>query len=242
MNQDRRLTLPLLLMGAVLLLAACGTGAPPAAVPPEAAGLTWRECLIAPDATDWRQAEGCFGEQFWPAWDDADRAAAGVQTERGHRLTIGADVFETRVVATPIPNLDLYLLTRNGRWSKAYLGCFTTYSPDLGLLAAAGQAVWAFDDGRTSTVVHGGTDLRSAYAADAVYAPYALDGKLIVVARRGEQYVVVYDGRQAGPAFDAITIAYCCEPAMYTARGGAGRYTFWGERQGERYAVEISEK
>ncbi|OQA45046.1 MAG: hypothetical protein BWY52_01426 [Chloroflexi bacterium ADurb.Bin325] len=241
MNQNRPSIL-LLLIGAVLLLAACGASAPPAAVSPEAAGLAWRERPIAPGATDWRQAEAYFGEQFWPAWDDADRAAAGVRTERGHRLTIGTGVFETRMVAIPILNLDLYLLARNGRLNKVHLGRFTTYSPDLGLLSVADQAAWAFDDGRTSTVVYGGADLRSAYAADAVYAPYALDGKLIVVARRGEQYIVVYDGQQVGPTFDAITIAYCCEPAMYTARGGAGRYTFWGERRGVRYAVQISKK
>ena len=232
----------LLLVGAVLLLVACGAAAPPAAISPETVGLTWRACPIAPDETDWRQAEACFGAQFWPAWNDADRATVGEQTERGYRLVIGADVFETREVATPIPNLSLYLLIRNGRWSKAYLGRFMTYSPDQGLLAAAGQAAWAFDDGRTSTVVYGGRDLRSAYAADAVYAPYALDGKLIVIARRGDQYYVICDGQQVGLAFDAITIAYCCEPAMYTARGGARRYMFWGERNGQRYAVEIGGK
>ena len=106
-----------------------------------------------------------------------------------------------------------------------------TYSPDLGLYTLAGKAVWAFDDGRVSAVVYGEEDLRATYGADAVYAPYALDGKLIVIARRGSVYTVIYDGQQVGPAFDAITIAYCCETSLYTAHGGGGRYIFWGERR-----------
>lgn len=43
-----------------------------------------------------------------------------------------------------------------------------------------------------------------------------------------------------GPAFDRILIAHCCEPAMYSARGGSGSYAFWGQRDGQRYVVEIS--
>lgn len=46
--------------------------------------------------------------------------------KRGRRLTIGADVFETRVVATPIPNLELYLLTRNGQLTPGPLDDYTT--------------------------------------------------------------------------------------------------------------------
>lgn len=75
---------------------------------------------------------------------------------------------------------------------------------------------------------------------DAPYAPYALADKLIFVGRQGEQYFVVYDGQRVSPVFDRILLAYCCEPAMYSIRGGSGRYTFWGTRGNARYMVEIS--
>ena len=52
-------------------------------------------------------------------WDDADRANAGERTERGHRLRIGADTFETREFVTPLPTFSLYVLTQNNRPLKA---------------------------------------------------------------------------------------------------------------------------
>ena len=205
----------------------------------ETAGLRWRECAVQPDIEEWRQVEACFGHPAL-AWDDADRAAAGERTAHGWRLTIGADVYETREIATPIPNLSLYTLSANGRLQKLFLGRFTTYSPDLGLANLAGRAAWAFDDGRTATVVYGGVDQRSAHNIEAAYAPYALRDKLIFVARRDDKYFVVYDGQRLGPAYDHINIAYCCEPAATSAHGAHGRYTFWGERDGVRTVVEIS--
>lgn len=204
-----------------------------------AASLNWRECPVQPDVEEWRQAEACFGHPAL-AWDDADRAAAGERTAHGRRLTIGADVYETRAIATPIPNLSLYTLNAKGRLQKLFLGRFTTYSPDLGLADLAGRAAWTFDDGRVATVVYGGADLRSAHNIEAAYAPYAIQDRLIFVARRDNQYFVVYDGQRLGPAYDRINIAYCCEPAATSAYGAAGRYTFWGERDDERYMVEVS--
>jgi hypothetical protein len=205
----------------------------------EAAGLSWRECPVQPDVAEWRQAEACFGHPAL-ASDDADRAHAGVRTAHGYRLTIGPDVYETRAIATPIPSLSLYALSVNGRLRKLFLGRFTTYSPDLGLVDLAGRAAWTFDDGRLATVVYDGVDLRTANGFEAVYAPYAMRGKLIFVARQDDQSFVVYDGRRLGPVFDHILIAYCCEPAAYSARGASGRYTLWGERDGIRYMVEVS--
>lgn len=205
----------------------------------EAAGLSWRECPARPDVEEWRQAEACFGHPAL-AWDDADRAHAGERTAHGYRLAIGPDVYETRAIATPIPSLSVYALSVNGRLRKLFLGRFTTYSPDLDLVNLAGRAAWTFDDGRLATVVYNGVDLRTANGFEAVYAPYALRDKLIFVARQDDQYFVVYDGRRLGPVFDHILIAYCCEPAAYSARGASGRYTLWGERDSTRYMVEIS--
>jgi hypothetical protein len=205
----------------------------------EAAGLSWQECPVRPDVEEWRQAEACFGHPAL-ASDAADRARAGERTAAGHRLTIGTDVYETREIATPIPNLSVYALSANGRLQKLFLGRFTTYSPDLGLANLAGRAAWTFDDGRLATVVYDGVDLRTAYGFEAVYAPYAIQDNLIFVARQDSQYFVVYDGRRLGPVFDRILIAYCCEPAAYSARGASGRYTLWGERNRTRYMAEIS--
>jgi hypothetical protein len=205
----------------------------------EAAGLSWRECLVRADVEEWRQAEACFGHPAL-AWDDADRAHAGERTAAGHRLTIGLDVYETRAITTPIPNLSVYALSVNGRLRRLFLGRFTTYSPDLGLADLAGRTAWTFDDGRLATILYDGVDLRAAYGFEAVYAPYAIRDRLIFVARQDDQYFVVYDGRRLGPVFDRILIAYCCEPAAYSARGASSRYTLWGERNRIRYMVEIN--
>ena len=51
---------------------------------------------------------------------------------------------------------------------------------------------------------------------------------------------MVYEGQRLGPAYDRINIAYCCELAATSAHGARGRYTFWGERDAERYMVEVS--
>jgi hypothetical protein len=205
----------------------------------EAAGLRRQECPVQPGVEEWRQAEACFGHPAL-ASDAADRARAGERTAAGHRLTIGTDVYETREIATPIPNLSVYALSANGRLQKLFLGRFTTYAPDLGLADLAGRAAWTFDDGRTATIVYDGADLRTVYGFEAAYAPYALRDKLIFVARRDDQYFVVYDGQRLGPAYDRINIAYCCEPAATSAHGAASRYTFWGERDDARYRVEVS--
>jgi hypothetical protein len=205
----------------------------------EAAGLSWQECLVRADVEEWQQAEACLGHPTLGR-DNADLARQGERTPHGHRLTIGADVYATREIATPIPNLNIYTLSVNGRPQKLFLGRFTTYSPDVGLENLTGRAAWTFDDGHVATVVYDGADLRKVYGFEAVYAPYVIRDRLIFVARQDGQYFVVYDGRRLGPVFDRILIAYCCEPAAYSARGGSGRYTFRGERNGERYMVEIS--
>ncbi len=210
----------------------------------EAAGLRWQECaarraLAGPTGEDWQQAEACFGHLSL-VWDENDQAQAGQRTDHGYRLQVGADVYETHERSLPWPNLNLYTLTRNGRLQKLLFGYFWAYSPDLNLRNLTGNVAWTFDDGRLSTVIYKGGDLRSTYGLDAAYAPYALADQLIFVGRQDDQYFVVYEGQRVGPAFDRILIAHCCEPAMYSARGGSGRYTFWGTRSGERYMVEIS--
>ncbi len=233
-----------LLIGAFLLFHASRPVRPLPQMSAEAAGLRWQECaargaLAGPTGEDWQQAEACFGHPSL-SWDENDRASAGQRTDHGYRLQVGKDVYETQGRPLLWPNPYLYTLTRNGRLQKLLLGNFSTYSPDLNLRHLAGHMAWTFDDGRLSTVIYDGADLRSTYGLEAAYAPYALRGKLIFVGRQGDRYFVVYNGQKVGPAFDHILIAYCCEPAMYSVRGGSGRYTFWGQRGGQRYMVEIS--
>jgi hypothetical protein len=88
--------------------------------------------------------------------------------------------------------------------------------------------------------VYGGADLRRTHKLDAAFAPYVLADKLIFVGHRDDKYFVIYDGQRVGPVFDSVLIAHCCEPAMYSARGGSGSYVFWGQRDDQHYVVEIS--
>ena len=97
----------------------------------ETAGLRWRECPVQPDIEEWRQAEACFGHPAL-AWDDADRAAAGERTAAGWRLTIGADVYETREIATPIPNLSLYTLSANSHLQRLFRAASRPTRPTSG--------------------------------------------------------------------------------------------------------------
>ncbi len=226
-----------------LLLTACLppvlAPAPLPETPPEAAGLNWRECPVEPEGEGWKQAEACFGHP-WPVLDEIDRAHKGERTTRGYRLKIGQDLYETREHALPLPISNLYTLTKNGRLKSLLFGEFSTYSPDLGLADLAGTVAWTFDDGHRATVVYGGADLRRTHKLDAAFAPYVLADKLIFVGHRDDKYFVIYDGQRVGPVFDSVLIAHCCEPAMYSARGGSGSYVFWGQRDDQHYVVEIS--
>ena len=101
MNAKSRLARLLPLICAAWLLAACVAPVLPAAVSPEAAGLTWRECRLTPGVEEWQQVEACLGNSPAAVWDDANRADAGERTERGHRLRIGTATFETRGLSAP---------------------------------------------------------------------------------------------------------------------------------------------
>lgn len=72
------------------------------------------------------------------------------------------------------------------------------------------------------------------------YRPYRLADKLIFVGKRFGYYLVIYDGRQIGPLFADVPIAYCCEGPLYALNMGAGRYLFRGKRAGHTYLVEIT--
>ena len=207
---------------------------------PEEVGLSWRECPVSD--FDLAQAEPCLSTQR-PSKSEAERARFGVRSSAGLRLTVGGDTHETRHLGLgviPAWSWDPYILLRNGRPVSLLFGEFQTYDPDISLQEIAGQAAWEFADAHQATVIYGGRDLRRAYGLQAACAPYELGGRLAFISKQGGHYFLVYDGRQVGPAFDEITIAYCCETSLYSAGGGQGRYRFWGRRGDQRYVVEVS--
>ncbi len=225
----------------VALLTCCGFRQPEAlpAANPEDVGLHWHECAVSAPYT-WAQAEACFGHPMpLSRSEERDRWGERLGSE-GWRLTIGADTYETRATIAFLPPRSWYTLSRNGVLLANLWGEFTAYSPNISLQNVAGKAVWEFADHRGGTVVYDGRDLRRKYGLSGAYRPYGLGDALILVGKRDGRYFVVYDGRQVGPEFEEILIAYCCEPLAWSVQASQGRYLFWGIRAGQSYVVEIT--
>jgi hypothetical protein len=225
-----------------LTLAMCACQAKPPAlaqVTPEDVGLTWREC--AASALESAQVEACLGSR--PVRSAADAARQASRTGSGLRLDLGATAYETRHLGLGIIpgwRWDPYVLLGNGRPLAILFGKFETYDPDVSLQVIGGQAAWEFASARTATIIYGGRDLRRVYELLAAYRPYELGGKLAFIGKKDGRYFLVYDGRQVGPSFERMPIAYCCEAMIYAPTGAEGRYRFWGYREGQLYAVEIT--
>ena len=181
----------------------------------EAAGLRWQECQAGPDGENWQQAEACIG-QASPVWDDTDRANAGERTEHGYRLRIDQDVYDTYERATPLPNLNLYIFTRNGHPQRLFLGHFTTYSPireatttglqsaqpvqpvpgAVGASTSVGKlafvrdgSIWAMDlpDGQPRQITRSGNDHQPRWSPSGRWLAYAYGSLLWVVRDDGSQ-------------------------------------------------------
>ena len=232
-----------LLVALILLLGALPGACRPAprALPistPEEAGLSWQECPVGGLA----QAAPCLDTQR-PSKSEAERVRLGVRSSVGLRLTVGGDTYETRHLGLgviPAWPWDPYVLLRNGRPVSLLFGEGETHDPEISLQEIADKAAWEFADARQATIIYGGRDLRRAYGLEAAYAPYELGGRLAFIGKQGGHCFLVYDGRQVGPAFDEITIAYCCETSLHSAGGGEGRYRFWGQRGDQSYVVEVA--
>ena len=233
--------LPGLLLAAMLV--SCGPAPALPHVSPEEAGLTWRECPAG--AMSRKVEEACLGE--FPSRPGAGERGGGlrmgVRTEGGLRLTIGADTYRTlhlRLDAIPAWPWDPYVLFQN-HWPVAILwGQFQAYDPEISLHSVAGKAAGEVADPRQATIIYDGQDLRRVYGLDAAYRPHELAGQLVFVGRKGGEYFLVYDGQRVGPAFDEISIAYCCEAVLYAPRGGYEAYRFWGRRDGQSYVVAVA--
>ncbi|HOG48233.1 MAG TPA: hypothetical protein PLJ35_19840 [Anaerolineae bacterium] len=173
-----------------------------------------------------------------------DRAKWGANTEHGHRLEIGADVYETREASGLFWNT--YTLYKSGRAIATLRGVrdsFDGRSPDLSLTNIGGKAAWAFYDHvrDQATIVHDGQDVRTLYGLDRAIAPYEIDGKLIFLGNRAGRSFVVYDGRRVGADWPGhLSLALCCEGVLYNPRSGGGRYMFWGGQDGAAVCVEMA--
>ncbi len=210
-------------------------------VAPEAAGLRWRECGL--DAGyDPRQAEKCFGQPVPNAFSaDGEKTNFGTRYAADDlRLTIGAEVYETAHRAGSRPNQDCFALQHGAEKLYTLCGQFTSHSPNILLENIQGKVAWEFVDHTMGTIVYDGQDLRQVYDLDAAFRPYQLNGQLIFVGKKAGRYFVVYDGQKIEPDFDEISIAYCCEPVLWSVQFGQGRYVFWGHRDKQTYVVEIS--
>lgn len=206
---------------------------------PEDIGLTWQECAVF-TGFDWEQAESCFGHPM-PLWHESESANLGTRLNDNMslHLTIGQDVYRASLSGRLLLE-EQYTLYKNDQVVYSLYGKFTAYPPSVSLRNVGGKAVWEFSDGNTATVIYDGSDVRQLYGLDKAYKPYGLGGRLIVIGQKNDRYFVVYDGWKVGPDFDQISIAYCCEPVLWSVQGGQGRYLFWGSRDGQWYVVELA--
>lgn len=216
--------------------------------------LEWQECeLMATDAEipNRELVERCFGHA-WAPFSDAERTTYAVVDNGLYTLTIGDDIYTTVTQQFPTPSWRwLYLwhtlnlsgrvtLYKNGQAIKTLYSSFQPFSSNLSLQQIDGKAVWEFADQRATTIIADGQDLRRINGLHKAYRPYRLADKLIFVGKRFGRYLVIYDGRQIGPLFADVPIAYCCEGPLYALNMGAGRYLFRGKRDGRTYLVEIT--
>lgn len=201
-------------------------------------GLLWQECNLS--FKDWQSGEECLGISL-PKTSEAEKGFFGEQNDGIGPITqtIGNDSYESMFISENSGQLD-YALLKNSEVITTITGTIEGYDPNQSLINFNGEILWEFANYNHETVIYDGRDFRNEYGLDAVYRPYIIGRKLIFVARQGRKYYVIYDGQKIGPDFDEISIAYCCEPAMYSISRINGQYWFWGNRNGQNYIVMIS--
>ncbi len=202
------------------------------------AGLVWQECNLPYE--DWQSGEDCLGVKM-ADWSEQVRGFFGYQQDGIGTITqtIGSDIYESVFVSAYLGQEEFALL-KNDQVMTTLSGAIEGYDPNQSLINLDGKILWEFAAYQHETVIYDGIDLRDEHGLDAAYRPYIIGGKLILAARQGSKYYIVYDGQKIGPEFDKIVIAYCCEPAMYSIRRVDGEYWFWGSRAGQNYIVRIS--
>jgi hypothetical protein len=99
-----------------------------------------------------------------------------------------------------------------------------------------GKAVWELVTD-PPTIIVDGISFSEKYQLEGAFIPYAINDKLIYIAKENGKYHIVYDEKIMGPEFDEIYIKYCC--ATTKVLYGEGQYWFWGKREGTYYVVGI---
>lgn len=204
-------------------------------------GLTWRECVLPNreyfyTKSDIELATNCLGLNL-PFWDDNDKKMfeERLQGENGGnlRLVIGNDIYETRYT---VAETRVYELLKNGSIFASASAFFVTFDPNRHLLNIDGKAVWEVISD-PPVVIGDGINFNEEFQLEGSFFPYAIDNKLIYIARKNGKFFIVYDGKNIGPEFDEISMAYCC--AKISVRYGQGQYWFWGKRDGIQFVIAI---
>ena len=218
--------------------------------------IVLQECEVPARAyRKYGMLERCLGEPL-PTWSDGDTQRRGIVLTPDHspgglgweglRQHIGDTVYETRVISvggehTDAPAIPLvYGLFKDDSLLLTQKSGFTTFDPNQSLQNISGRLVWELADPTHPTVIVDGVDLRASLNADALYAPYGLANKLILVVKRNNHFQVFLEDEPISPVYDQVEIGYCCEGAAYTIRGMGGRlYWFWAQRAGKHYLVVV---
>ncbi len=201
--------------------------------------ITWTECIApsidyAHSVPDFEFAANCLhGER--PTWDDRDLKNAGEWIGD----TIDADLQQ-------IIEGDVYLVKQyhaNGCCDYEFLKNGTivikisapsiTFNPNRHLWNIGEKVVWELVTD-PPTIFVDGVDFNQKYQWEGIYKPYAINDKLLYIAKKNSKFHIVYNEKTIGPAFDEIYIKYCC--GTTNVHYGNGQYWFWGKR-GETYYV-----
>jgi hypothetical protein len=206
-------------------------------------GLEWTECVVpnrdyAYSKVDLEFLKECVDI---PRWDENDKKRMGerVESQGGLadlRITIGSDLFETKLDDITKKGCCSYQLVKNGNVILEITPGFMTSDPNRNFWNIGGELVWELA-GYTTVIVVDGVDFNEKYQLEGSFFPYEINGKLIYLAKKDGKYHIVYDGEVVGPEFDQISMAYCC--GMISVYNGHGQYWFVGRREGTKYIVQI---
>jgi hypothetical protein len=206
-------------------------------------GLTWTECAVPNREYSHTRADIEFISKCAdiPQWDANDKIRAGerVDVQNGFsdfRITIGSDHFETKLADTSQGCCN-YELIKNGEVLLKINPGFWTYDPNINFWNFEGKLVWELSGSFTSVIIVDGVNFNEKYQLEGSYFPYEINGKLIYIAKQNGKFHIVYDEKTTGPAFDEISMAYCC--AMVSVNYGNGQYWFVGRRAETKFIVSI---
>ncbi|TRZ77609.1 hypothetical protein D4R87_02395 [bacterium] len=116
-------------------------------------------------------------------------------------------------------------------------------TPNHGTYFVNGKIAWEFDNkhqgGKTdnSTIIYDGKDLRKEFNIDAAYHLNSIDGKLVFIGEKDNQYFIVYDGKKVDFDLGEINLGFCCSniPPQWVG----DNLTFRAKKDGKAYSVII---